>query len=135
MARGGSVALIAVAVVAGVAAVAAGPDLTAATAAALVALAAAAGAAALGLRPTRTPRPAPVAPPESDSLILLREAFRSGALGRRAILSTLRGLERDLGGDIRPPPSLDQERALMDAPPERFRAWVDERLDALEASA
>jgi hypothetical protein len=133
MARAATIALIAAAVLASAAAVAAGSNLDGATFFALIALIFAGAATALSLRPYRRPSPSSAASPESDSLTILRESFRSGQLGRRNILTTLRGLERDLAGDRRAPPSLDEERALMDATADAFRRWVDERLSELEA--
>jgi len=76
----------------------------------------------------RSPRPDPV----GSSLVLLRESFRSGPLGRQAILATVVSLERAGSGEEFGRLSPDEERRLVAADPATFRAWLDERLTTLE---
>ncbi len=71
---------------------------------------------------------------ESDSLLRLRRSFGTGEIGRSAILATLRALERDLRPSGRTVLSLEAEREILRFPPERFRKWVDERLQRIEAA-
>ncbi len=72
--------------------------------------------------------------PTSDSLLQLRKSFRAGIIGRSSILATLRGLERDLAPTGRTLLSLEEERAILDLPPEPFRRWVEERIRRIEAA-
>ena len=61
-------------------------------------------------------------------LVVLRESYQSGPLGRQAIVSTVASLEqtRTRGAEARMSP--DEERRLIASPLEEFRAWLDERL-------
>lgn len=71
---------------------------------------------------------------ESDSLLRLRRSFRTGEIGRSAILATVRALERDLSPTGRSPLSFDAEREVLDLPPQQFRKWVEERIARIEAT-
>ncbi|HXQ94376.1 MAG TPA: hypothetical protein VN864_04310 [Thermoplasmata archaeon] len=96
-----------------------------------------AGLAAVGVALLMVPairhRGLPVPPdPVGSSLIRLREAFRSGPLGRQAIIASVVSLERNsTGGSLR---RLDPEaeRRLVASDPATFRAWLDDRLSRLE---
>lgn len=70
--------------------------------------------------------------PEAD---LLRSGFRTGPIGRAAVLATLAGIEADLLGPARRGLTLEEEQQLLAAPPDRFRSWVEERLAVLEAAS
>jgi hypothetical protein len=72
---------------------------------------------------------------ESDSLLRLRRAFRSGEIGRTTILATVHALERDLGPGVRTPLSVEEERRALQLPQDQFRTWVDERLQRIEAAS
>jgi hypothetical protein len=72
---------------------------------------------------------------ESDSLLRLRRAFRTGEMGRTLILATIHSLERDLEPTGRTPLSIEEERAALRLPPEQFRRWVDDRLTRIEAAS
>lgn len=71
---------------------------------------------------------------ETDSMLRLRRAFRSGEIGRSAILATIRALERDLSPTGRTPLSFEAERTLLALPTDQFRLWVDDRLRRIEAA-
>jgi hypothetical protein len=71
---------------------------------------------------------------ESDSLLRLQRSFKAGAIGRSAIMATVRALERDLSPSGRASLTLDAEREILALPPDRFRKWVDERLQRIEAA-
>lgn len=135
--------LIGGALVAAAVAVQAGNNLPVAVPAGAVAifLVGVAGATALGSRshtlvPVRSGvvRQAGRERVESDSLLRLRRSFRTGQIGRSAILATVRALERDLGPSGRTSLSLDAEHEVLTLPPEEFRKWVDERLQRIEAT-
>lgn len=66
-----------------------------------------------------------------DPRARLRDAFRSGALGRQAILAEIRGLEHAAGAI---PGTVDSEaeRQLLAAPTSVFLDWVEQHLAALE---
>jgi hypothetical protein len=102
---------------------------------ALLAIVFASGGGALALIPRVRWQRALPPPAEVDSLILLRDAFHSGELGRYRILTTLRLLERELLGASALSASPDDERALARMPPDEFRRWLDRRLATLEASS
>jgi hypothetical protein len=72
------------------------------------------------------------APIVGAPLVILRESFQSGPLGRQAIVSTVGSLEqaRTQGAEARRSP--DEERRLIASPLTEFQAWLDERLDVLE---
>jgi hypothetical protein len=72
---------------------------------------------------------------ESDSLLRLRRAFRTGEMGRSMILATIHALERDLQPTGRTPLRVEEERAALRLPPEQFRRWVDDRLTRIEAAS
>jgi hypothetical protein len=75
---------------------------------------------------------APPADPPGSSLLLLREGFRSGPLGRQAIIASVVSLEQGTtyGSLRRLDP--DEERRLVACDARTFRAWLDERLTRLE---
>ena len=79
----------------------------------------------------RLPR-RPPAVPEYDSMILLRDSFRSGVLGRQAILTTVGGIEARVRGGGRRLLSLEEEERLKGASSEQFRSWVLRRVEELE---
>ena len=113
----------------------AGPSVALAEPAAGVALLATTGWAAYALWP-RLRRPAADRFTERfDTLVLLRESFRQGVMGRQAVLSTLHGLEAEILGARRASMSLEEEEHLRTAPPREFRAWVDGRLAELEKAS
>ena len=73
-------------------------------------------------------------PPPSlagSTLALLRDSFRTGRLGRQAIVATVVSLERDTGL-AREGMDPDEERRLTGLDAASFRAWLDARLDRLE---
>ena len=72
---------------------------------------------------------------ESDPLLRLRRAFRTGDMGRSTILATIHALERDLEPTGLTPLSVEEERAALGLSAEKFRTWVDERLQRIEASS
>lgn len=72
------------------------------------------------------------APIVGASLVVLRESFQSGPLGRQAIVSTVASLEQTRTRGLEPRMSPDEERRLVASPPDEFRAWLDARLEILE---
>ena len=79
------------------------------------------------VRPPFTPRP----PIVGSSLVLLRDAFRSGPLGRQAIVANVVSLElRDdaKAAGLNP----EEERRILALDAAGFRAWLDGRLERLE---
>ncbi|MCI4346067.1 MAG: hypothetical protein L3K07_04870 [Thermoplasmata archaeon] len=64
--------------------------------------------------------------------VALRDAFRTGALGRATIIATLRGLDHAFGA-AREPMSAEEEERLIGASSEVFLGWVEEQLVRLEA--
>jgi hypothetical protein len=94
------------------------------------------GIAALGLvllvAPIVRHPPSRSTDPVGSSLVQLRESFRSGPLGRQAIIAAVVSLERAASGDAFGRVSPDEERRLVAADPETFRAWLDLRLANLE---
>ncbi|MCI4321378.1 MAG: hypothetical protein L3K18_03450 [Thermoplasmata archaeon] len=95
-----------------------------------VALASIAGV--LVLSPSVRPRYAPAPQVIGSTLVLLRDSFRSGPLGRQAIVAAVVSLEhrRDPSAAVGMNP--DEERRIMTLDAVRFRSWLDERLDRLE---
>jgi hypothetical protein len=85
--------------------------------------------------PERTGISGPPERTESDSLLRLRRAFRTGEMGRSMILATIHALERDLEPAGRTPLSIEEERAALRLPSEQFRRWVDDRLTGIEAAS
>ncbi len=63
-----------------------------------------------------------------------REAFALTPLGRERILATLDRLDRRSGRPGTADPTGDTLRALRRLPPDRFRAYVRTRIEALEDS-
>jgi hypothetical protein len=61
----------------------------------------------------------------------LRDAFRTGALGRTTIIASLRSLDHSLGAG-REPLSAEEEDRLTSAPSEEFLRWVEQQLTRLE---
>ncbi|HEV8049050.1 MAG TPA: hypothetical protein VGP88_00480 [Thermoplasmata archaeon] len=76
----------------------------------------------------------PTAPddPVGSSLVLLREAFRSGPLGRQAIIASVVSLEQGTTGATLRRLDPEEERRLVASDPAAFRAWLDQRLTRLE---
>lgn len=110
---------------------AASTDLSAATALAATGAAVAAFGGFVWVGPTVRHR-YPAAPiPAGSTLTLLRDAFRSGPLGRQAIVATVVSLERD-AGIVATGMGPDEERRLLALPPAEFRSWLDGRLDRME---
>ena len=70
----------------------------------------------------------------SDSLLQLRRAFQAGVFGRSSVLATLRALERDMAPTGRTLLSLEEERRILELPPDEFRRWVDDRVRRIEAA-
>jgi len=110
----------------------AGPNAAVAVPAAGLAVAGVALLAALSfvgrLRPSRTL----FRPPERATLVLLREGFRSGPLGRQSIITALGGLDASIRGPRRAPVSMDEESRIREMPSADFRRWVETRLAELE---
>jgi hypothetical protein len=94
------------------------------------------GIAALGLvllvAPIVRHPPSRSTDPVGSSLVQLRESFRSGPPPRQAIIAAVVSLERAASGDAFGRVSPDEERRLVAADPETFRAWLDMRLANLE---
>ena len=66
-------------------------------------------------------------------MVRLREAFRSGPLGRQAIIASVVSLERNTtGGASLRRLDPEAERRLVASDPATFRAWLDDRLSRLE---
>jgi hypothetical protein len=70
-----------------------------------------------------------------DTLVLLRESFQQGVMGRQAILSTLAGLEAEVFGARRSTLTLEEEERLRTSSARVFRTWVDGRLNELERAS
>jgi hypothetical protein len=89
------------------------------------------GAAAL-LAPTvryrRTFAPLPVGAP----ILALRDALRSGPLGRQRVIATVVALAPRGGVDGAAGMSPDEERRLLALDANDFRTWLDAQLDRLE---
>jgi hypothetical protein len=64
-----------------------------------------------------------------------RTDFRLTPLGRERILSTLDRLDRRAGRPSDPQARGDELAALLASPPDRFRAYVRERIERLESHA
>jgi len=86
----------------------------------------------LVLWPSVRHRYAPAPPVVGATLMLLRDAFRSGPLGRQAIVAAVVSLEhrRDPSAAVGMNP--DEERRILALDSRGFRSWLDERLDRLE---
>ncbi|MCI4325899.1 MAG: hypothetical protein L3K00_08505 [Thermoplasmata archaeon] len=65
-------------------------------------------------------------------LVILRESFESGPIGRQAIVSTVASLEQARTGSVVARMSPDEERRLVASDLPKFRAWLDARLEQLE---
>jgi hypothetical protein len=95
-----------------------------------------AGLAALGvlvvLFPVVRIRPSIEAPLVGAPLVLLRESFESGPIGRQTIVSTVTSLEQAHAGFASLRMTPDEERRLISIDIGKFRAWLDEHLDRLE---
>ncbi|MCI4354403.1 MAG: hypothetical protein L3K06_03455 [Thermoplasmata archaeon] len=113
----------------------AGPNLAVAEPAAAAALLAAAVLVSLTVVPRVRAPSAVFRETHYDTLVLLRESFRQGVMGRAAILSTLSGLEAEVFGSRRASLTLEEEDGLRRASPRAFRAWVDARLTELERAS
>ena len=92
----------------------------------------AAGGGMLVLWPSVRHRYTPAPPVIGSTLMLLRDAFRSGPLGRQAIIAAVVSLEhrRDPSATVGMNP--DEERRILALDARGFRSWLDERLDRLE---
>lgn len=106
------------------------PELTTALAALAAALAGFGGV--ILLAPAVRHPYAPVPPMVGATLVLLRDSFRSGPLGRQAIVATVVSLEHHGAAAAAPGMNPDEERRLIALDPPAFRAWLDGRLDRLE---
>ena len=110
----------------------AGPNVAvAAPAAGAAALAAGGYAAAVLAERVRFPR-RPDEPLAGDPIVGLRDAFRSGAIGRQKIIQTVGTMERALLPRESAPVSPDEERRLLTGTSAEFHAWVEERVRHLE---
>ena len=110
----------------------AGGNVDTAVPAAVLAVGGAAGLAAQELWP-RLRRP--TTPPTllvGDPLVGLRDAFRSGQLGRQTIIATIATLHRGLGGGAASPLPLEEERRLLRASSTEFRRWLEGEVTRLE---
>jgi hypothetical protein len=127
-----AVALLVVGGIVAAAAIAATSSLATASAVA----AAGTGIAAFGLvllvAPIVRRPPVRLEAPVGSSLVQLRESFRSGPLGRQAIIATVVTLERAASGEAFGRVTPEEERRLVAADPAEFRAWLDARLASLE---
>jgi hypothetical protein len=65
-------------------------------------------------------------------LLLLRESFESGPIGRQTIVTTVNSLEQANAGTTPHRMTPDEERHLIAVSPAKFRAWLDEHLERLE---
>lgn len=65
-------------------------------------------------------------------LVLLRESFDSGPIGRQTIVTTVNSLELANAGLSPHRMSPDEERRLIAVSATEFRAWLDAHLDRLE---
>jgi hypothetical protein len=72
------------------------------------------------------------APMVGAPLVILRESFESGPIGRQAIVSTVASLEQARTGSTVARMSPDEERRLVTSDLPKFRAWLDARLEQLE---
>jgi hypothetical protein len=72
------------------------------------------------------------APLVGAPLVILRESFESGPIGRQAIVSTVASLEQARTTSVVARMSPDEERRLVAADLPTFRAWLDARLEQLE---
>jgi hypothetical protein len=127
------VALLGVGFVLAAVAIAATGDLSVGTALATSGAAlAAAGVVLLVLPVVRHRGSAPPADPPGSSLLRLREGFRSGPLGRQAIIASVVSLEQGANGNSLRRLDPDEERRLVGCDARTFRAWLDERLTRLE---
>lgn len=95
-----------------------------------------AGVAALGLGGSmlleRMRALPPVARPDTQTLVVLRESFGSTSLGRQNVVAALATLDRELRGRSRPTITPEEERRLAGVGRLEFRRWVEERLAELE---
>ncbi|MCI4367645.1 MAG: hypothetical protein L3K08_07835 [Thermoplasmata archaeon] len=112
----------------------AGGNVDTAVPAAVLAVAGAAGLAAQELWPRLRRPSAPVPLPVGDPLVGLRDAFRSGRLGRQTIIASVASLHRGLGEGIRGPLSLEEERRLIRASAGEFRRWLEGEVTQLESA-
>jgi hypothetical protein len=127
--------LLAVAIGLAAVAVWAGANVGVAAPAAAAALVAALAWTLLTIAPRVRPASATYREEHYETLVLLRESFRQGVMGRQAILSALGGLEAQVFGSRRATLSLDEEDRLRTASARVFRDWVEGRLSDLERAS
>lgn len=77
----------------------------------------------------RYSRPTPLV---GATLVLLRDAFRSGPLGRQAIIATVVSLELQRVSGPGTGMNPEEERRIIALDPPGFRLWLDDRLEQLE---
>ena len=106
-------------------------DLTTATGLAALGAGFAAFGGILWVGPTVRHRYAPPPSLAGSTLALLRDSFRTGQLGRQAIVATVVSLERDTGL-AREGMNPEEERRLTRLDAAGFRTWLDGRLERLE---
>lgn len=75
---------------------------------------------------------APVVPPIGDPVVGLREAFRSGSIGRQKLIQMIATLERSLRERELAPVTPEEEQTLLTGSRSAFHAWADRRLSRLE---
>jgi hypothetical protein len=127
------VALVVVAVIAAGVAFLSGGNLATAIPASLVGTGAAAAAAGLALGDRLRWRRAPVAVPELDPSVALRDALRGGAFGRQNAIAHLRALERRFPTALPALTPAEADHALRLSRRE-FLRWLESRVTRLEAA-
>lgn len=75
---------------------------------------------------------APFVPPVTDPLVALRQAFRSGPLGRQRVVGAILELQREAFGRTGSAAPGGAGPRPEELPPPEFRAWVAAQLDELE---
>ncbi|MCI4363091.1 MAG: hypothetical protein L3K13_02130 [Thermoplasmata archaeon] len=123
--------LAAVAALAGTGAFFSSAQLSLAIPLAALGVAAASGLAIVVLASETRFFPPASAPRAEHAPVPLRDAFRTGALGRSTIIATLRSLDHSFGA-AHEPMSAEEEERLVAAPREEFLRWVEQQLGRLE---
>jgi hypothetical protein len=126
--------LTAVAALSGAGAFFTSSDLSTSIPLAALGVAAAAGLAVVVLAGETRFFPATPSVRAGSAPVPLRDAFRTGALGRATIIASLRSLDHSLG-DGREPISPEEEDRLTSAPSEEFLGWVEQQLTRLEGGS